>query len=287
MPNKIYDNRDAVQTPRPIYTDLVTGHYRQFHPYHAYRERGTEDWLIILTLGGAGVFRDAGGDETTVLPGEITLLQPRTRHDYGVAPDADAWDLIWIHFHPRPFWHEWMVWPEVSPGFMRLRLENEATREKITTRFEECHGLATGSLLHREQFAINALEELLLWCSTQVPNAASKEPDARILKARTYIQEHLREKLTVQMIAAKAKMSASRLTQLFRQETGMTPISFLEFQRLARAKQLLARTTLPVGMIADEVGFDNAFYFTLRFKRHTGLAPTEFRKQSEEGDRGG
>jgi len=283
MLKKTENIHPAVQAPLPVYTELLTGHYRREHPYHAYRERGTEDWLMILTLGGAGMFRDAAGTETIVQHGDITLLRPRTRHDYGVAQSADAWHLIWLHFHPRPFWHEWMVWPELSPGFMRLRLENKTVREKITECFFECDSLAVGSLPHREQFALNALEELLLWCSTQIPNAVSKGPDTRIRAASTYIQENLREKLTIKMIAAEAGLSASRLTQLFRHETGMTPITFLEEQRFARAKLLLTRTTLPVGMIAEEVGFDNAFYFTLRFKRHTGLAPTEYRKRSEDG----
>ena len=282
----IKTNKDqaVVQTPAPVYTDLLTGHYRQRHPYHSYRERGTEDWLMILTLGGEGTFRNAGEDnEMIVRSGDITLLSPRTRHDYGVAPSADEWHLIWLHFHPRPFWHEWMVWPDVWPGFMRLHLENETSSGKIMECFFKCHAMAMGSLPHREQFAMNAVEELLLWCSTQIPDASSKEPDPRIRGASTYIQENLREKLTIKMIADRTGLSASRLTQLFRHETGMTPNTYLEAQRLARAKLLLARTTLSVGMIADEVGFDNAFYFTLRFKRHTGLAPTEFRKKSEEG----
>ena len=37
---------------------------------------------------------------------------------------SQRWDLLWTHFHPRPNWIEWLNWPEVSPGLMRLRLEN-------------------------------------------------------------------------------------------------------------------------------------------------------------------
>jgi AraC family transcriptional regulator of arabinose operon len=128
---------------------------------------------------------------------------------------------------------------------------------------------------------MNALEEVLLWCGTQIPRSGTPATDPRVQAARTYIQEHLGEKLSLDALAETAGLSASRLTQLFRRETGTTPLQYIELRRLERAQQLLARTTMTVGMIAQEVGFENPFYFTLRFKRSLGLAPTEFRKQIE------
>jgi len=270
------------QSPMAVYNELVTGCYRQVQSYHAYRSRGTEDWLMIQTLDGEGVFRNEDGTETQVKAGDIAMVLPGTRHDYGIAYKAAIWELIWAHFHPHPLWHEWMRWPEAAPGLMVLSLEDLETRKTVTDCFQRCHALAMGSLPFHEQFAMNALEQVLLWCATQIPVTNAAEPDARVRVARTYIQDHLREKLSVDAIASDAGVSTSRLTQLFRQETGMTPIAFLEFQRLTRAKQLLTRTTLSIGMIAEETGFENAFYFTQRFKKHTGLTPTDFRRQTAD-----
>ncbi len=64
----------------------------------------------------------------------------------------------------------------------------------------------------------------------------------------------------------------------------MTPQQFLEQQRLARAQTLLARTSHSIGAIAAEVGFESPFYFTLRFKRHTGLAPTDWRRRGSRSE---
>jgi AraC family transcriptional regulator of arabinose operon len=58
----------------------------------------------------------------------------------------------------------------------------------------------------------------------------------------------------------------------------MTPGQFLELQRLNRAKQLLELTPRTIQAIASEVGFDNPFYFTQRFKRQTGLSPRDYRR---------
>jgi AraC-like DNA-binding protein len=46
---------------------------------------------------------------------------------------------------------------------------------------------------------------------------------------------------------------------------------------LRRAGELLALSRQTIAEIADEVGFANPFYFTLRFKKHTGESPRAFR----------
>lgn len=268
----------------PPYEDLLTGHYRQPHPYKTFRPNGSEDWLMILTLDGQGYFGHVEGGETIAGAGDIVLLRPKTFHSYGVAATADHWDLLWTHFRPRELWQEWMRWPEEAPGLMRLTLSEPIVRRKITARFLEVHRLAVGAMPRKIPFAMNALEEVLLWCSTQVPRSGTPAVDPRVQAVRIYVQEHLGEKLTLDMLADTAGLSASRLTQLFRRETGTTPAQYIELRRLERAQRLLVRTTMTVGMIAQEVGFENPFYFTLRFKRHLGVAPTDYRRQFEAGE---
>jgi AraC family transcriptional regulator of arabinose operon len=128
-------------------------------------------------------------------------------------------------------------------------------------------------------FAMNALEEVLLWCDTQNPRAHTLRRDERVQTVIDHIYDHMAEKMTLAALAERSGLSPSRLAALFRDQTGMTPQQFLEEQRLARAQMLLERTTHTVGAIAAEVGFENPFYFTLRFKRHTGLAPTDWRRR--------
>lgn len=268
------------ESPRPIVSDLVTGHFRETRGYRAWRAHGTADWLLILTLGGAGRFGHALSGDTEVGAGDIVLLRPGTRHDYSVAPSAASWELLWCHFQPRPPWHEWLRWPEEAPGLMRLTLGEPIIRQKISRRFGETHRLATGSLPHRELFAMNALEEVLLWCDTQNPRAHLPRRDERVQTVIDHVYDHLAEKMTLETLAECSGLSASRLAALFRSQVGMTPQQFLEQQRLARAQMLLERTSHSVGTIAAEVGFENPFYFTLRFKRHTGFAPTDWRRRS-------
>ncbi len=265
------------ETAHPQAAPLITGHFRETAGYASWRTRGTDDWLLIETLAGRGRFGQKGREDLYAAAGDIVLLQPGTRHDYGVAPGADGWEILWAHFHPRAHWHEWLHWPEASPGVMHLTLDELIVRQKITTRLRDAHKLATGGLRQRELFAMNALEEVLLWCHTQNPRAAQGRLDPRVQGVMDYLCAHLADKISLEGLARQCGLSPSRLSHLFRAQVGRPPQQFLEEQRLQRAQQMLDWTALPIGAIAADVGFDNPFYFTLRFKKQTGLSPRAWR----------
>lgn len=260
----------------PEVAQLVTGHFRETAGYETWRARGTTDWLLIATLGGGGRFGYAGG-ELTALPGDLVLFRPGTRHDYGVAPGHGSWELLWAHFHPRPDWSPWLIWPEEAAGLMRLTLPDPVLRHKVLDRFAEAHHLATGALRLRETFTMNALEALLLWCDTQNTLSEQAALDPRVRDAMTFLCAHLADPVGMSDLASACGLSVSRLAHLFRRQVGLTPQQYLEGQRLSRARQLLELTPRPIHAVAAEVGYENPFYFTLRFKRHTGLSPRDYR----------
>jgi AraC family transcriptional regulator of arabinose operon len=67
---------------------------------------------------------------------------------------------------------------------------------------------------------------------------------------------------------------------LFREQVGQTPQQWVERERMARAMQLLALSSRTIANIAAEVGYDNPFYFSLRFKQHTGRSPRDWRQRA-------
>jgi AraC-like DNA-binding protein len=50
-------------------------------------------------------------------------------------------------------------------------------------------------------------------------------------------------------------------------------------QRINRARQLLELTAMSIKEIAAEVGYENPFYFSLRFKKQTGTSPRDYRQK--------
>lgn len=270
--------RARPDTPSPPPGPLVAGHFYKGPRYVTFRTHGTRDWLLVYTLSGHGRYGHARGEYVT-RPGDMILLKPGTLHDYGTARGHRHWEPLWAHFIPRPGWMELLEWPEIAPGLLHLPLAGHAGRERIVRRFREVLQLNSGPTRLREPLALNALEEVLLWCDLANPRHQATGLDARISRALDFVCERFSEPLTVAAIAAHCGLSPSRFAHLFRAQTGETPQRYLELQRLNRARQLLEFTQEPVAAIARQVGFDNPFYFTLRFKRHSGASPRHWRER--------
>lgn len=260
----------------PDYNGVISGHFRRGPGYRVIRDAGTDDWLIIATLDGVGRFA-LDGKELLTSTGDLTLIRPATPHDYGTLADTGEWDIVWAHFHPRPEWHAWMGWPMTAEGILQLHIDDADHWREIQGCFGKVDRLANGGAYRRAAFAMNALEELLLLCDAANTQASSL--DERVQTAVNFMAAHLGEKIDLAAIASSASLSPSRMSHLFKSQTGLAPLQYLEMRRMERAKQLLERTALSIKEIAAEVGYD-PFYLSQRFKQQTGLAPRDFRRRN-------
>jgi len=259
---------------------LNPGEYRGRTIRHTFRVHGTGDWLLIYTLAGSGLYRFAGGGEYRSRAGDVTLYRPGAFQDYQFSPETSRWDLRWAHFLARTDWLPWLNWPEIAPGLMILNLQEPALRRRIILRLKEVIRLNFSSQARGQILGLNALEEVLLWCDSINPRQSSSRLDPRIAKARDFLVTHLSEPFSEERLARAAGLSPSRLRHLFCEQVRDSPRHFQEQLRLERASGLLAMSGQTIGEIARELGFTNPFYFTLRFKKHTGESPRAFRQRT-------
>ncbi|MDN4082391.1 response regulator [Paenibacillus polymyxa] len=112
----------------------------------------------------------------------------------------------------------------------------------------------------------------------QVRESREKGIPRKFQRAKEWIREHLQEDGGLNRLAAYMNMSPKYLSARFKQVTGE---SFAEYQtrvRFERARELLLDPNRKVAEVAEAVGFTDTNYFSIAFKKHTGLTPTEFRK---------
>ena len=102
--------------------------------------------------------------------------------------------------------------------------------------------------------------------------------DPRITHVITSMERDLDGRLTIGMLAGAVSLSPSRLTVLFRQETGVTPVRYLRGLRMERARLLLERTFLSVKEVMAFVGVNDPSHFTRDFSRHHGVPPSRLRQ---------
>jgi transcriptional regulator GlxA family with amidase domain len=92
-----------------------------------------------------------------------------------------------------------------------------------------------------------------------------------------WIEDHLKDELTLESIAACSGMSTRTFSRRFREQTGTTPLQWLLRARVRRAQYLLEHTDHTVERIALQAGFGSATAFRERFKRVTGTTPHAYR----------
>ncbi len=86
--------------------------------------------------------------------------------------------------------------------------------------------------------------------------------------------------LNVEVLARRSGVSRRVLERRFREVLDCTPHEAITRDRVARAKQQIRLTTLPITEIANEVGFADVKSLRFHFRRFVGMLPTEFRQQN-------
>ena len=171
--------------------------------------------------------------------------------------DEQEWSLMDYHFH---FTHDAGI-------YQILR--------RLLFLFTENHPF-------KEVFVDNMLQELIIRILQTNARATHAEPSAalsngqRLTYAIQYIREHLSEPIRVDTLSEKACMSESHFYRVFKNELGISPVDFINNERIELASSLLENPQRKVKDVYLECGFENRSYFNRVFKRKKNVSPTEY-----------
>jgi len=98
-----------------------------------------------------------------------------------------------------------------------------------------------------------------------------------LAKLLEWAELHLAEELTADRLARQAHVSKRTLARRFVATTGTTPAEWVAGLRIARAKELLETTKLPVERVAERCGFGSAFALRHHFRKRLETSPTAYR----------
>ncbi len=93
-----------------------------------------------------------------------------------------------------------------------------------------------------------------------------------------YIHGHLTEKLGVDSLSRKAYMSRNEFFKWFRQQFGISPLEYINRERIKLAKELLATQHTTITETAYQCGFTDVNYFVRLFKKAEGITPGTFKE---------
>ncbi|MBT9371230.1 GlxA family transcriptional regulator [Rhizobium sp. CSW-27] len=103
--------------------------------------------------------------------------------------------------------------------------------------------------------------------------------DDAIRQSQHHIHAHAATMQGVADLAAAAGMTGRTFLRRFTAATGITPVEYLQQVRIAKAREALERTMVPVDRIAWDVGYSDPAAFRKIFQKLTGLPPAAYRQQ--------
>ena len=230
------------------------------------RGRELDDWLRTAREGGAAI--------AAVCPSQAPLAGLGLLDD---RPAAVHWSLL-EKFRAR--------WPAVGWSADRVVLEEDG--------FYTCCGASSALdlafYLVDRLLGPEAMAESARWLLADPPRvrqgvppplfaAAAGTPDPAMAPVEAWLRVHFREPIRLEELAARFGMSWRTFHRRFRVAFGEPPRAYVQKLRLAAARLLLEAETIPVEQVARQVGYEDPAFFRALFKRHTGMAASEYRER--------
>lgn len=234
--------------------------------------RDSFDSFLLMYIQRGELSLTFQGATQRVTAGHFVLLDCYQFHSYST---TKGWECLWCHFDgvtARAYYshvvsHLGNVFslPDSYPVLRRLTsilktfYSGARVREPLLSRY-----------------LTDILTEFLLY---EPQNPGTRSYAGMTEEIITYINEHFKETITVEELAARAGMSRYHFIRIFKRETGFTPHEYLVNTRMSTAKYLLKNSKLPVKDICFASGFSCESVFCGAFKRHQGMTPAQYRAQ--------
>ena len=231
-------------------------------------------------------------------PLELTYVDKGTLHSVADGRDVllEQGDLV---IYAPGQWHMQYADVDMSPSFITITfdLAGDYPQELINRKFTIPQSAVPAlQRMLRELDRMDAFSADIVICMLQLlllellreqatpagtklrtTNAVNSENEI-IRRAQQYISEHVREKLTVPLVARHVDVSPSYLTALFRKNLQISPGEYVRRIKLQESKQMIREDNMNFTEIAAALQYSTVHHFSRQFKDKFGITPTEYAK---------
>ncbi|MDR3261208.1 MAG: AraC family transcriptional regulator [Tannerella sp.] len=238
--------------------------------------RTLNEYQLIYITRGSGYFTSQSVKKQKISEGTMILLFPGEWHSYYPDPDT-GWNEHWVGFR--------------GPHIDR-RVENHFFGKEcpvfqighsttILRLYEDILDLARQEKAGYQQMISSIVLHIMgsvyyKWKNSQFKDLYIED---KIVEARQMIKDNVEGSLSQEDIAARLGLGYSWFRRMFKEYTGVPPAQYQIRQKLLRAKELLADTSMNVSEVAYALHFENTGQFSTFFRKKEGFTPTQFRKQ--------
>lgn len=254
--------------PLKIYSD----DYVRYHWHDEYEFIFSDDGCVHCTVNGVHMLLE---------PNTALLIQPGDLHAVSVEQPQRVTEIV---VHPS-FWATEEE-DELFSGTIRFQTKFSADDPDDVAIVELLRQI---KLCYKEkgfgyEFRLKSLFSDIF--SSMLANGRycvekpeiGKEADAS-KNLFSYVHQHYADDLSLERLAQLSHYSKSHIINLFKRNTGQTPVEYINRYRLDRAKGLLKNPDNSVLDVSLMCGFQNVGYFIRIFKAHFGVTPGIYQKQ--------
>jgi AraC-like DNA-binding protein len=231
------------------------------------------EFQMVYIPRGEGIFM-SGGVTYQVKPGAMLLILPGLRHSYRPLLET-GWQEYWVGFKGRYFsglLEEGRFSPEQV--FFEIGLH-----DSILSLFNQIFDEVRAQQPLYQMKACACILSLVAEMLTRERRKEQPNYYQKIVGRAKYLMEsNIYGAINLSSISEQLGISTSRLNEIFKTYTSMTPYQYYIHIKIHKAESLLEQEDISVKEAAYKMGFDDQYYFSRLFKNKTGVSPSDWRR---------
>jgi len=252
--------------------DLVLSHW---HPYYE-----------CIKVNRGEIIVEAGDISINLSKNDILFLQPGILHSAKAnSMDSELLRIVFAELFPlqnEATAVDRFITAQWQPAYWIIRAE-EKLANRICSIMEEIYICINSQNPFRHLSVLSGINQLsaLLIEHKQIKNLFifNSKSIAVVNQIIHYIEEHYSDNLTLEQLSSHVNLSKYHFARLFREATGVPPLTYVTKVRIRNSLQMLADDRLTIAEISDKTGFCNQHYFNRIFKKEVSYTPYQYRKQ--------
>jgi AraC-like DNA-binding protein len=286
MKPRLTSERVLVDLSRLGFRDVIMVgryNYNRAHPPLRPHCHSSVFEICVLERGSQTYF--IGSDRYDLIGGDVFITKPGEVHSTGREPENKG-RLYWLELHINSNNLQVLNLPMQESQLLHRWLHSLPSRhlrhgEVLVPTLEHIFKVLANN---QNRMRLANLQNLLARFFLDLLALAEQKTMSQFVvgtkRVLSYIEDRLREPLTVALLARQASMSESHFKKTFTLQVGISPIEYVMTRRIELGKQMLRATNTSVTRIAMDLGFVSSQHFATVFKRLTGLTPREHRRRS-------
>ncbi|SFH87552.1 AraC family transcriptional regulator [Pisciglobus halotolerans] len=251
------------------------GTLKSLKPHTSQRE-SLDSFLFMIVLSGKGTFT-YDEKKSYLKTNDIIFINCQKKYSHR-SSSTDPWELIWVHFNGPLIYNYYKLFQK-KRGSVIFHSESSLALKEILLQLIESVASENPDSELLSSHLLNTLVTKSLTISEQSMRDDVKSSSKKIFQIKKYIDEHFKEKLTLDNLSHDFYVSKYHMSREFKTTFGTTINNYIINRRTTLAKELLRFTDKSIEEIGQECGINDNSYFNKLFQKVEKLSPSEYRKK--------